>query len=325
MTIITNKLMNHSFRFLAPVLVLPTLAMLGAAPARDVPLMRSAPETLVAEAPIWGANDAQDGYAYLPVTVHGHATTLLVDLTCTKCDINLGADAVAAAGIPEIKAATLDSMTIGTDVQHNLPITILTSLGPLPTPPNTPPIIGSVGVNFLTTHYDILYDFPHRRVRLYAMPAKKVAAEQAWLPDGFSPASCGPMISIPAGAGTFTGMQMKIDGHPVTGAIEMGPYIPKMNEAAFKLLGLPDKSSRVQLAEPGEVDGHPIVARVSGVEMMVGTKVFGTWDNEVLEEVDVQSLLPNNPPVMLMNLSMLRDVILFNSTSSQQVCIVKGQ
>ena len=89
----------------------------------------------------------------------------------------------------------------------------------------------------------------------------------------------------------------------------MGPYLPKMNALAFKTLNLLANSPRVQVGQPGESDGgHVVVAYVSHVQMTVGTHMFGAWDSEVLDQVDVQSLLPGPPPVMLMNLSMLRTV-----------------
>ena len=296
--------------------VLPHLSM--RAPTRS-----PTPEGLVAEAPIWGPNDAQNGYAYLPVTMHGKAATLVIDLNCDKCDVTVGNDVLTAAGFPALNAPAIDEMTIGKEVHRDIPVTIYAKLGQIASPPNIAPLVGSVGVHFLTTHYDIVYDFPNRRVRLYALPAKPVAAKQAWLPEGFTPADCGPMIDVPLGAGAFTGVAMKIDGRPVTGVLEMGPYIPKMTKAAYTLLELSATSTRVQPSKPGNQDGA--FAQVSGVQMMVGTKVFSTWDTEVVEEVGASQALPDHPPVMLMNLSMLRKVMLFNAISSHQVCLVTPQ
>ena len=285
---------------------------------------RTAAEQVVAEAPIWGPNNGSNGFAYLPVTVHGHQGTLVIDLTCTACDLKLGADALQTAGIPVPNATTWDALTIGPVVQHHVPITVFPSLGNVPAPPNVAPIIGSVGVHFLTTHYDILYDFPHRIVRLYAPPEKPVSPKTAWLPPGFTSADCGKMVHIPPGAGTFTGVKMKINGHAVTGALEMGPYYPKMNARALQALGSSTNLPKVHLTDPTPIYGnHMLIANVDSVEMTVGTRMFGAWNTQVLQEIDVQTLLPPNTPIMLMNLTMLRDVAVFNAKSSGQVCFAK--
>lgn len=279
------------------------------------------PEKLIAEAPIWGPNDARNGYAYLPVSVQGHAGTLVIDLNCTKCDLKLGADALQTAGISVPRTSSWEGLTIGSTLQHHVPIFVFQSLGNVPTPPNTAPVIGSVGVHFLTTHFDILYDFPRRVVRLYAFPSKSGTSKTGWLPAGFTPADCGKMVHIPPGAATFTGVEMQIDGHPVTGALEMGPYYPKMNERALRTLGAPADLPQVHMTDPTPIYGnHTLIANVDSVRMTVGTHMFGAWNAQVLREIDVQQLLPPDTPVMLMNLTMLQNVAVFNSTSSNRVC-----
>ena len=321
--------------------LLPLLStLLGAAPvvaqatakqprSRHTPASHTAPQPLVAEAPIWGPNDAFDGYAYLPVTVHGHAGTLLIDLNCTECDIKLGNDGLQAAGMPALAedATVLDSMTIGPAaqhaVQHGVPIGVWPTLGPVPTPPNIAPIIGSVGVHFLTTHYDLLYDFPNRVVRLYAPPATPVTSTTAWLPPGFTPAHCGPMVPIPSdppGAATFTGMQIQLDGHPAIAAIEMGPYYLKMNQAAFAVLGLPASSARITpITDDPSVP--PGTRDVTGVQVTVGENRFDLGKIQHWPEVGIQQAFAPNTPILLMNLNTLRRLRLYNARSSKQVCL----
>lgn len=303
----------------------PTGTLPDTTPSKSQAAPTSPPEQLIAEAPIWGANDAQQGYAYLPVTADGHPATLLIDLTCTVCDLKLGSDALKAAGVAEPDAATWDKLTIGSAPQHHVPILLYTSLGNVPTPPNAAPIIGTAGVHFLTTRFDVLYDFPHRVVRLYALPSKTVRAATAWLPPGFTKNDCGKMVHIPPGAGTFTGVAMKIDGHPVTGVLEMGPYWPKINAAAFHRMGLTPDSARVVAATDPESDnsGNPLKHQVNDVHLAVGTHPFWTGFVQVFPELSVEQLLAPKTPVMLMNLSTIRDVAVFNSTSSNQVCFVK--
>jgi hypothetical protein len=281
-------------------------------------------EKLLAQAPIWGANDGYKGYAFLPVTVHGKAATIVIDLNCTKCDLSLSNAALAKIGTTSPETAQTESLSIGGVTETNIPVQHIKNPNwSVSKPDSMPTVVGVAGVHFMQ-RFDLVYDYPHRRVQVYAIAKQPDDPSKAWLPAGFTPNDCGKMVMIPPGAATFTGMEMKLDGHPVTGALEMGPYIPKMNELAFKNLGLPENSPRVQAGQPGESDGgHVMIAHVSDVKMTIGTNTFGSWNNEVLQELDVQSLLPDNPPVMLLNLSMLRKVMLFNGMSSKQVCIAK--
>jgi len=308
------------------LLVLPTMSLAGAPHPHLGTAVSVAPETLVAEAPIWGANNGAEGFAFLSVTIQGHAATIMIDLNCTKCDLALSPAALGRAGITLANPAAtkLDTLTIGKDIQRDVPLKILSNPAwSITGPQQLAPVVGTVGVHFLATHYDILYDFPGRRVQLYALPAHPVAPKNAWLPTGFTPAGCGKMVDIPPGAATFTGVEMQLDGHPVTGALEMGPYLPKMNETAMKTLGLPAQSPRIQPPVVPTDGGHVSKGMVQNVQMTIGTNMFGAWTTEVLEELDVQSLLPPNTPVMLLNLSMLKNVKLFNATSSKQVCVAQ--
>lgn len=305
------------------VVVLPAVALFGAAHPTGL-LGQGRAEKLLAQAPIWGANNGFKGYAFLPVTVHGKAGTVVIDLNCTECDLSLSNAALAKIGTTSPETTQSESLTIGGVTETNIPVQHIQDPNwSVAKPDSMPAVVGIVGVHFMQ-RFDLVYDFPRRRVQVYAVALQPAGPNKAWLPSGFTPNDCGEMVMIPPGAATFTGVEMKIDDHPVIGALEMGPYIPKMNELAFKTLGLPENSPRVELGQPGERDGgHRMVAHVSDVKMRVGTNMFGSWKNEVLQELDVQSLLPENTPVMLLNLSMLRKVMLFNGMSSKQVCIAK--
>ncbi|HXC25479.1 MAG TPA: hypothetical protein VNU46_06150 [Gemmatimonadaceae bacterium] len=315
-----------------PVSLSPSVAAEGAirpyghAIPGSLAVSDSAPERLVAEAPIWGANNAWKGYAFLSVSIHGHAATVVIDLNCTACDLSLSTAALVQVGITlaDTTATTFDGLTVGTDTPPQVPLSLIRkATWHIAGPPQLPPVVGLVGVHFLTTHYDLLYDFPNRRVRLYALSAPARAPQQGWLPSGFTPADCGRMIPIPPGAADFTGFAMHLDGHPVTGVLEMGPYVPKMNRAAFDLLQVPAQSPRLHAVAPGATDGgRPVQANVD-VQIGVGTKELGTGPIEVLQDLDVQSVLPPGTPVMLWNLNMLRSVVLFNATSSGRVCLVR--
>lgn len=306
--------------------LLLAVRVLGPAPVPHRPVAPAPPERLVAEAPIWGRDSGYNGYAFLPVTIQGRAGTVVIDLQ-NEGDLLLSTAALARVGVTLAETTTtqLAVLTIGSDAQHQVPLTLITKpTWHVPGPEQLPPVVGLVGVHFLVTHYDLLYDFPHRIVRLYARPAHPGAAREAWLPPGFTPADCGRLIPIPSGAQTFTGVAMQLDGHPVTGVLEMGPYLPKINAVAWLTLGLPVQSPRLQFAPPGESDGgHVRLAEVQGVRMTIGAYPLGRWPVEVLQELNVQPLLPPKTPIMLLNLENLRHVRLFNAVSSGQVCVAQ--
>lgn len=73
---------------------------------------------------------------------------------------------------------------------------------------------------------------------------------------------------------------MQIDGPPVTGVLEMGPYHPNRNQAALEALQLPADPPRIQLIpadvlRPGYTHaGHPVTQQVMNVHMSVGTHMF---------------------------------------------------
>jgi hypothetical protein len=292
---------------------------------------QAVPERLVAEAPIWGQDNDRQGYAFLPVRLNGHAATLILNLNCTECDLSLSTTALSKIGVTlaDPFAIILDSLTIGTDVQRHIPLQTITKLNWFASGPDTlPPVVGIAGVHFLTTRYDLLYDSPHRRVRLYALPPKyPVAPAHAWLPPGFTPTDCGRMVNVPPGASTFTGVEMQLDGHPVTGVLEMGPYQEKMNAAALHAMGLTEDSARVQPIPAGTLPrgyshkGHLITKQVPNVHMTIGHTTFWTGPVQIFPELDAESLLTPTTPVMLLNLSTIHEVMLFNAVSSGQVCV----
>jgi hypothetical protein len=313
------------------LLALFHLAVVATLGGRSAPTGAPAPR-LVAEAPIWGANAGAKGYAFLPVTIHGHAGTLVINLNCTRCNVALSTAALTRLGVPlaDPAATTLDTLVIGSDTQRDVPLAIIAKpTWHVPGPDALPPVVGTVGVQFLTTHYDILYDFPHRRVQLYALPSKPVSPQEAWLPPGFKPTDCGKMVSVPPGAGTFTGMMMQIDGHPVTGVFEMTPESEKMNHAAMRAMGLTDTSARVQAFPPGSLGNLPPIAYeqlkfLANVHLTVGRNTFWTGQITIFPWLEAEKLIKEGTPVMLMNLHTIRDVRLFNATSSSQVCVAKS-
>ena len=175
----------------------------------------------------------------------------------------------------------------------------------------------------LPAHISCTAPKPERLVQLYALPPHPVPPRDAWLPPKFKPTDCGKLISIPPGAETFTGVEMKLDGHPVTGVLEMGPYQEKMNQAATDAVG----ASRLQPIPAGTLppgyshNGYAITQQVPNVHLTVGANNFWTGPVQLFPVLDVESMLPPKTPVMLMNLSTIQNVMLFNAVSSGQVCI----
>jgi hypothetical protein len=309
-----------------PALGLMLVASLGLVVGTRGPV----PQRLVAEAPIWGPQQGAEGYAYLPVTLQGHAVAVVVNLRWTRGDLSLSPAALMRAGIPlpDTMATSLDSLRIGTDLQRDVPWSRIKNANwSADSPPHFPSVVGVVGVHFLTTHYDVLYDFPGRSVHLYAFPSHPVQPREAWMPPGFTPNDCGRMIPIPPGAATFTGVAMQVDGHPVTGVLEMGLYYPKMNQAALAALQLPADSPRIDsipadVLAPGYTHGgHPVTQQVMNVHLTVGSHTFWAGPVQIFPVVDVETLLSPHTPVMLLNLSNIQQAMLFNATSSGQVCI----
>ena len=218
--------------------------------------------------------------------------TLVVDFNSDASTLGLVPTAVASQGDTLPPAVTqLDALTIGTDVLHHVPLELLT--GP---------------------HWDGAQTLP-QRVQLYAFPTHPVAARDVWLPPGFTPADCGRMVPLAPGDLTLTGMALQLDGHPVTGVLEMMPYgsetnrDEKMNVVAFHTLGLSEQSSRLQ-------DG-----RVTRVHLTIGHNNFWTGSVKVFPHLEVEDGLAPQTPVMLLNLTTIRDLVLFNSTSGGLVCL----
>jgi len=315
--------------FRRSAVVLPALSLLGLHPGGGLPAVRSSPERLVAEAPIWGANNGWKGYAFLPITIHGHAATVVINLN-DEGDLSLSTAALARMDVtlPDTSnTSTLDSLSIGSDVQHHVPIDFIRRPNwTVARPPAVSPVVGVVGVHFLTTHYDLLYDFSGKRVQLYAFPPYSTGTHKAWFPSGIKPSDCGRMVYIPPGAGTFTGMELRLDGHLVTGVIEMFPYggeeagqgDEKMNRDAFQAMGLTEQSPRVQPV-PDLPAGT--MNQVTNVHITVGSHNFWTGSVKIFPSLDAQEKMKANTPIMLLNLTTIHHVVVFNSVSDQLVCL----
>ena len=303
------------FRFLRRfAVVLPAMGLLGRSSTGISTPASPEPEKLIAEIPIHESKLGDVTY-FLPVTIHGHAATLFVNLASWG-DLGLSPDALKRLGVTLTDTTQLDSLTIGPVTEHNVVMkrNWRVNVSKLQVPPNLPPVVGAVGVKFMS-YYDVLYDYPSHRVRLYARPKHPVNPRDAWLPPGIKPTDCGRMVHVPPpGAGTYTGVEMQLDGHPVIAALETISTGEKMNPEAVAAMGLTDSSPRIQPLQS-------IAKQVMDVHMTIGSNMF--WKGPVMIfPVAVGELFPNKP-VILISLSTIDSVVLFSSNSSEQVCVGK--
>lgn len=312
-----------------PLVALVPATILGSVPVGRAP-MPQPPRQLVAEAQIWGAHGQNEGVAFLPASIEGHRVTIIIDPNAG--DLALSQAGLSRAGISWSDTTTrLSAMTIGEDVLRNLPIQLINDPIWRPRrPERVAEVVGVVGTHVLSTWYDLVYDFPHQRVRLYAFSAKSEHG-QASLPPEVHPSDCGKLIPLSPNAPAFAAMPVLLDGYPVTGVIEWQPYIDslngghdeKMNADAFTALRVPAHSPRIQpLPEPHVVwDGVPVADKVADVRVMMGKSTVWTGPVKIFSTFEVNAFLPPRTPVMLLNLTTIAHSVLYYSTHSGTVCL----
>lgn len=298
------------------------------ATGHEHPRSASAPH-LVAEIPLATPEQSKHGVAFLPVTMYGHRVTMAVDFIQDH-DLTVSTAALARLNVSPFQTTHLDSLQIGSDLYQNLPLDVIDDPDwTMDAPPGLPPVVGIMSGRFLAARYDLVYDSPGQRVQLYAFPAKEGKRSEAWLPPKFVAGDCGRMIEVPAIAGAFTGMDLQIDGHHVTGVLEMfrfgGEHYhdEKMNAGAFAALGLPSQSPRIgpMRDSPGEFNGAVAKDEVSDVQVRIGKRTLFTGPLKVFPNLEVDSGLPEGTPVVLLNLVTIRHLVLFNGISSGRVCL----
>lgn len=229
------------------------------------------PEQLLAEAKIRKAPQADntDIYVYLPVTLQGHAVTLLLDFDGGG-DLVLWPDKMDAQGIILSDSAQVDSLTIGTTLVRHLAIQA-TQSSEL-NQPDLPPVIGTLGQDFLA-HYDFVFDGPAHRVLLYAPRPTSLGA--ADLPPGVTAASCTPLLLTPDHSPIF---EIRADGHPLQAEFQIGSYT-KMNMVAARMLGLTQHSPQIHplpadVWEKQDGRGNAIKYEARDIHLTLGTHQF---------------------------------------------------
>jgi hypothetical protein len=291
-------------------------------------------------------------YIYLPVTIHGHTGTAVLDLGAdiglayrrsTAASAGLGVqvqqlDSIAAmmrAGHPlsqeqlvqkAQRASVLDSMTIGTAVARQIPVAPLELT--IPVPPGMPPYVGILGTQVLR-RYDLLVDGPAQRVQLYAPGRQSLASPGAappWLPAGLSAADCMPMPPTTGrgGGSGFVTLPLQVDGHAVQGYFDSGSPHTIMNMAAGRLLGLTQHAPNVHLIPDSLAGVYPHGGGrdkylVTGLTLQVGTHALTALPVRIATRIP--SGVSDSMPQLLLGLDALRDRLLFISYATGQVCL----
>jgi hypothetical protein len=309
--------------FLRSTVLLSALNLLAspvAGQANRPPGVPPAPERLVAEATIrYHVNNAD---VVLPVTLHGHTVTMLLGFGI-DADVELAPTMLAQLNIPLSDTTQLDSLTLGTTVEHHLAMQTLPQV-PGAASPNLPPLVGLLGNVFLA-RYDIVYDGPARRVRLYARPRQTTAASapSAWLPPEMASVSCTPITPLPE---HNAGFAIQANGHPIHAILETVASYTKMNMVAARTIGLTQHSPNVHplpadIWEKQDAFGHPVKYQATDIRLTLGTQSFTEVPMLLFPSLDLDQYTTPVPPTLLLNPDDLQHQILLFSESSGRVCL----
>ena len=340
MTSSTHRLRLHRF-FSSPVCTRAALMMLlvgqpGAlshqhrqrphAPRRYV----SPPslERLVGEAVIVDDGGGITRHVYLPVTIHGHAASLLLD-TGAPTGFTISRQWLREHGVSTTDV--LDSLVIGNTVEQNISIDGGSAVQEVP---GIPPMIGMAGNHWLA-HYDLVFDGPARRVRLYApvapapAPAGKgggVAHSAGWLPPGITPAGCMPLLHVGADADRYPGLDLQANGQTIVGVFDLGSSATYMNLAAAKLLGIKQSTPHVHRVPPDSMTNFPGAGEnhewimTTGLVLTMGGRPLPDGPVEIFQTVN-EIYGDRTKPELDLGTDLFHDRILFMSYSTNQVCL----
>ncbi|HXC25306.1 MAG TPA: hypothetical protein VNU46_05270 [Gemmatimonadaceae bacterium] len=299
--------------------LVPALSLLGAYPAGVTTPAPTTPERLVAEAVIQEVGKDQH-QVYLPVVLHGHAGTLILHFFQAQVKLLLSSDAMAQAGVAS--DGTLDSLTIGKTVAHDLPISSI-SLAET-SPAGLPPVIGIAGNEFLD-EYDIVVDGPAHRVRLYAPTSRPSMASAGTLgkglPPGVKAADCVSTQPMPEG---HTGFAIQANGKPMTATMQTAAGgLTIINLVAAQSLGLTQHSPNVQRVPDSlqtlAYQGVPNKYVATGIHLTLGRYPFREDSVYILARTPLQPT-PATPSIEL-TFENLLDQVFVQSNSTGQVCL----
>ena len=300
-----------------------------------------AAESLVAEAVIARGSTgtvASDGligkYVFLPITLQGQPVSVQLDLGAPG---GLFAAMIAMThldmGFPIADVVQRDdgnrylsNLPIGTMVERDVR---LVEVGAMDVEgPAGLPEVGIVGTSVLS-HYDLLFDGPAGRVRLYypsSHPTTSPAVRSArWLPPGIALADCLPMVvdtsmgpnGVPANTVLFP---VHVNGHVFYSLFDSGSESSNMNLAAARLLGVPPSSSAVhRFMGRAFLMGDSARWEATNVLIAVGTRPLPPTAIRIYEHIPVEK--GPDDPVLNLGLAAFQDRILFVSYSTRTVCV----
>ena len=261
------------------------------------------------------------GWPVMPVMVHGHPYTVVLDLGTTGNIFSSEAtQQFGGAG------GALDSLMLGTSVSRNL------SYDPFDgrfdegdSARGLAPVVGLLGTPVLS-HYDFVFDGPTDHVRLYAATPRSASTgrhDQAWYPAGIQASDCVPMEPDPNGNDRVF-FPLQSNGHAIHSMFDSGSETTNINLAAAKVLGITKRTPGIRLTLPGEAGQFSMyngqkVWRVSGFPIIIGTHTLRDGSINIYQHLPRETS-PEDPELSL-GLDSVHDRTLFISYSTGQFCM----
>ena len=286
-------------------------------------------EPLIAEAVL--RNDPQQHgyhYFYLPVTWHGHPLSFILD-TGTGFHVYFFDQALAQVGmtIPtgrygnalSVEDHAVDTLAVGATIERHIPAAVgdAVSLDTTHTPLGIPPLVGLFG-NFQLPHYDLVFDGPAGRVRLYHIPptipawdipVSSIASDpkRAWLPAGFTAADCMPLPN-PSAADHSVYLPVIVDGQRVSSWFDSGADETVMNIPAAKILGMTQHTPHLR-----RIQTRPAAYVVHDFPMTVGAH------RVIIPTIHVSG--EDDAPFIKFGIDAFRQERMLVSYSTRQICM----
>ena len=313
----------------------------AALPLSSHPAVVADSEPLVAEALLLPDSTGRTTFALVPVAIQGHRMTLIMDTGAGNAFI-LFSEVVADAGI-HVTASKDNTqvasfpITIGPLTEPNAQAWMVDGRHMFKTPPGQAPVVGIMGADWIGTHYDLVFDGPARRVRVYQYASDttaKVHPRGAWLPSGFTPADCAPMRQV-----LDTNNQMDannnevhvwlgVNGHPVPGAFDLGSRHVVINVPAATSADVTERSPHLRHIPDDSIDRYvsgPLHANeyeVQGVPLTLGTRRFAV-PLRVQDRLSELDEMGRGAPYAIIGQDAVRDRVMLISFSTRRVCLKK--
>ena len=287
-------------------------------------------EQLVAQAVI-KMHDG-DTHVFMPVTIHGHAATVVLDL---GADQNLlDRDQLTHFGIDTVDAdgrLVVDSLTIGAVAERQIKVNgnAFVIAAPLRAPVaalKMPPFLGILGTPVLA-HYDLAINGPTGEVRLYRPVSLRRTSETlhhiaAWFPSGITSGDCVP-IQDESDDSHFVLFLLSVNGHAVLGDFDSGAAFDAMNMKAAQALGLTQHTPGVRPVDasqnvsfPGAGVASTIQYDLVGSDVAIGTRHLAPQTIRIVQHYPIRTV-----PLVALGLDAFRDRVIFISYSTRQVCL----